>query len=79
MILHLPLTFTRNADGTRSADEVRLADALLIGDGPISGFRIDPASLLVSVHVGNWLLAEDGQPTVEAVTRYVERRLGLRD
>lgn len=78
MILNLPLTFAQAGD-ERTADEDRLADALLIGGGPIFGFRIDPASLLVSVNVGSWLLEEDGQPTVEAVTRYVERRLGQRD
>lgn len=47
-------------------------------DGPIVGFRPDASSTLVSVDVNRWLLAEDGQPTVEAVTRFVERGLGLR-
>lgn len=68
MFLHLPLVFTAD-------DHDRISDALLTGSGPVVGFRVEAASLLVSVDVGAWLLAVGGQPTVEAVTRYVEAQL----
>lgn len=66
MLLTLPIVVT---------DRDAFSDTFLGADGPIVGFRPDPTSLIVSVDVGTWLLEVGGQPTVEAVTRYIEARL----
>lgn len=75
MFLNLPLTFTRNLDGSRSDADAALSDALLVTEGPITGFRVEDDSLLVQVDVNAWLLADLGQPRVEAVTAFVQDAL----
>lgn len=65
MFINLPIILTAD-------DHARVSELLLTGRGPIVGFRIEAASLLVSVDVGAFLLEDYGQPTTEAVTRFVE-------
>ena len=70
MLRNLPLVF----DATADADRLRAA-LLVPAEVVIVGFRVEAASLLVGVDVNAWLLLDLGQPTVEAVTRYVEAQL----
>ncbi len=70
MVLHLPLKFDAEADAPR------LREALLVpAEVVIVGFRVEAESLLVSLALNAWFMLDLGQPTVEAVTRYVERQL----
>lgn len=60
------------------ANRDAFSEMFLTGSGPIDGFCPEGDSLLVSVDVGAFLLEDYGQPTREAVTRFVADKLSGR-